>query len=93
MNRHLGNTYITINQHLGHPFTSHSPLYRHLGNTYITINRHLGTKITINRHLGYQNNNKSTFFSHFCINSHLIHTYIKNQHFTGIHKDKRSSYI
>ena len=26
MNRHLGNTYITINQHFRHPFTSHSPL-------------------------------------------------------------------
>ena len=34
MNRHLGNTYITINQHLGDP----NPfMYRHLGNTINTI--------------------------------------------------------
>ena len=63
MNRHLGNTYITINRHLGdqnnnkltlrQPFSSHTPMNRHLGKKYITINRHLGD----------QNNNKSTFTS------------------------------
>ena len=62
MNRHLGNTYITINRHLGdqnnnkylrQPFSSHTPMNRYLCNIYIYI--------AINRHLGDQNNNKSTF--------------------------------
>ena len=63
MNRHLGNTYITINRHLGdqkknkwtlrQPFSSHTPMNRYLCNIYIYI--------AINRHLGDQNNNKSAF--------------------------------
>ena len=70
MNRHLGNTYITINRHLGNqnnnkstfmtlrqPFSSHTPMNRYLCNIYIYIYIY----IAINRHLGDQNNNKSTF--------------------------------
>ena len=78
MNRHLGNTYITINRHLGDQNNNKSTFrtFSHLATkitinrhyvshlAHIPMNRHLGkTYITINRHLGDQNNNKSTFTS------------------------------
>ena len=74
MNRHLGNTYITINRHLGDqnnnkstfpsaiylPFTTESTFRQYIYNYKSTF---MQSKITINRHLGDQNNNKSTFTS------------------------------
>ena len=70
MNRHLGNTYITINQHLGN-----TTINRHLGNqnnnksTFPSAIYLPFTNESTFRQYIY--NNKSTFMQHLTINRHL----------------------
>ena len=82
MNRHLGNTYITINQHLGDQNINKSTFMQHM-----TINRHLGTKITINQHL------RQPFSSHTPMNRHLGNTYITINRHLGDQNNNKSTFM